>query len=246
MDKTNCSVYVFSVLCSACFSMEWNIPNVDLFFQMNLSYTPPTHATSHTHTRVCALWGETLRKLKLCDFWWMDWWKMKIFLLFCFIISFNRSVHSSTPLLVLRHTAQTLIFTDSPELITHLCAVRGEGGRKEGRKAMVSGLFNCPQNDVVGVGVHSSHWSHPLICCPPAPLQATLDRKMRITEFVVHLSNVCLHVRAWLMCFTADKSASWYDLEIHFVRVSSLKFIVFVCEMWDLPCFPLLDWGLYF
>lgn len=131
-----------------------------LVFQMNLSYTPPNTCTI-THTRVCALWGETLRKLKLCDFWWMDWWKMKILLFF-------HHLHSSrlSSLLILFHITQTLTFTDSPELITPLCAVRGGGGRKV---MAIKQAWNI-QHDVVQVGVHSSHWSHPSIRYPPDSL----------------------------------------------------------------------------
>lgn len=32
LDKDNCSVYVFNVLCSACFGMEWNVPKNWLVF----------------------------------------------------------------------------------------------------------------------------------------------------------------------------------------------------------------------
>lgn len=55
LDKTNCSVYVFNVLCSACFSMEWNIPNVDLFSKWISVTRPPTHAALHTHTGMCTV-----------------------------------------------------------------------------------------------------------------------------------------------------------------------------------------------
>lgn len=88
----------------------------------------PQHMQHYRHTRVCALWGETLRKLKLCDFWWMDWWKMKVLLFFSSSHLTHKSTHHVSPLLILFHITQTRTFTDSPELITLLCAVRG-GGR---------------------------------------------------------------------------------------------------------------------
>lgn len=126
----------------------------------------PQHMQHYTHTRVCALWGETLRKLKLCDFWWMDWWKMKVLLFFSSSHLTHKSTHHVSPLLVLFHITQTLTFTDPTELITLLCAVRGGGGRKV---MAIKQAWNI-QHDVVQVGVHSSHRSHSSIHYPPESL----------------------------------------------------------------------------
>lgn len=126
----------------------------------------PQHMQHYTHTRVCALWGETLRKLKLCDFWWMDWWKMKVLLFFSSSHLTHKSTHRVSPLLILFHITQTLTFTDPTELITLLCAVRGGGGRKV---MAIKQAWNI-QHDVVQVGVHSSHRSHSSIHYPPESL----------------------------------------------------------------------------
>lgn len=146
LDKSNCSVYVFNVLCSACFSMEWNIPKCWLVFTKWISNTRPKHmqhyteTNTHTHSCICTVRWNTLRKLKLCDFWWMDWWKIKILLFFFFFCSHrlifiqkqnNLADLSDRPpltcfILPSQHThthahthIHSLRLTDSPELITH-------------------------------------------------------------------------------------------------------------------------------
>lgn len=107
LDKANCSVYVFNVLCSACFSMEWNIPKCWLVFSPKwISNTRPkhvqtlhknthtfiftcTHSHTQTHTCICTVRWNTLRKLKtvwlLMDGLRKDWW---FFCLFFCIVSF--------------------------------------------------------------------------------------------------------------------------------------------------------------
>lgn len=63
MDKTNCSVNVFNVLCSACFGTEWNIREKLTCFSRQISITPPppspaicnitnTHTYTHAHSHI--------------------------------------------------------------------------------------------------------------------------------------------------------------------------------------------------
>lgn len=131
LDKTNCSVYVFNVLCSACFSMEWNIPKRWLVFTKWISNTRPKHMQhythTHTHTHYCTVRWNTLRKLKLCDFWWMDWWKMNKFTFsFVSIVSFIQKQNVPCPSSCPNIQTHTHTFTHTH--LPLLCAVRG-GGR---------------------------------------------------------------------------------------------------------------------
>lgn len=165
LDKTNCSVYVFNVLCSACFSMEWNIPNVDLFSKWISVTRPPTHAALHTHTGMCTVrWNtEEIKTVRLLVDGLM---KDEGSSFFSSSHLTHKSTHRVSPLLILFHITQTLTFTDPTELITLLCAVRGGGGRKV---MAIKQAWNI-QHDVVQVGVHSSHRSHSSIHYPPESL----------------------------------------------------------------------------
>lgn len=151
-----------------------------------------THTTWHTHTCICTVRWNTLRKLKLCDFWWMDWWKMKILLFFSFFFVPIVSVipvppHTNTQIYRLSWTHHPLI-----------CAVRGGGRRWQltglKQSACASGRLFGPAGVIISpitsIDLHdpSSSGFSPL---------ARLERKMRIMEFVAHLYNVSVYV--WVL-----------------------------------------------
>lgn len=126
LDKTNCSVYVFSVLCSACSSTEWNIPTTDSFSKR----LTITDTAAHRHTLFALRWN-TLRKWKHNghDIWRMDWWKVAF--LFLSIICF---IHPVPP-----PPHVTLRFTDS---VMHAPSVLsgGKGWRWTGLKQVAGRL----------------------------------------------------------------------------------------------------------
>lgn len=190
MDKTNCSVYVFNVLCSACFSMEWNIPNVDLFSKW-ITNTRPRHTHTHnmTHTYMylhCDV--EHTEEIKTV-------WLLMDGLMKDEDSSFFVPIVSVIP--VPPHT-NTQIYRLSWTHHPLICAVRG-GGRQwqlTGLKqsACASGRLFGPAGVIISpitsIDLHdpSSSGFSPL---------ARLERTMRIMEIVAHLYNVSVYV--WVL-----------------------------------------------
>lgn len=121
LDKTNCSVYVFNVLCSACFSMEWNIPNRWLVFTKWISNTRPKHMQHDTHTHTL-LHCEVKHTEEIKTVWLLMDGLMKdekILIFFCFHrfiypetkcpMSILLSQHTNTHTYVYTHSSPTLV-----------------------------------------------------------------------------------------------------------------------------------------
>lgn len=161
------------------------------------------HTTSHTC--ICTVRWNTLRKLKLCDFWWMDWWKMKILLLVFSVISLcseTKQISSASPPPHPHSDLQTVL-NSSPLS----CAVGAGGGG--GRRWRLTCLKHELQVGVRSAGVDISPITsiHPLSCC-----FSENQEDNGVSRSPVQCLCSCRSLTI------ADQSLQ-YHLEVHFVHL---------------------------
>lgn len=187
---------MFNVLCSACFSMEWNIPNVDLFSKLISNTCNILHKHTYLHCDVKHT-EEVKTVWLLMDGLMTDEVFFFLFCFHCLIYPQVKLLTDTSPLFhpLVPHTqTQTRTRTQHKPLRfyrffwTHhslICAVRGGGRRWQltGLKHSACGsgrllLCRCRViSSITSIDPLSSSF----------PLPARLGGRMRIMEFVAHL-----------------------------------------------------------
>lgn len=162
---------MFNVLCSACFSIEWIIPNVWLVSKSisRLKHLwrhkhthSQTHAPTQTHTCICTVRWNTLRKIQAV--WLLNVWLIDFSFCCHYLIPVQTALarfHPSVPHKDTHtHILSTGAFwcTDSPELIT-----THQSSERENHAAHGSGQHCHLTNHT-----HWSPWSISVLLLPPA------------------------------------------------------------------------------